>query len=141
MRSAMEDIRLGYEMDPIKQGAWLANHFSNHLGIDGYMPGWTKHYWIEGFREHTRLIYTQPSPDFAAHLFQYIQEVSVREMEFGGVEFLDYSDPVRELRIPEWWDWAAKGKIECVRFEWENWIYSFGYAKKHNILYMIITDT
>ena len=139
-RSAMQDMMLGYEMDPIEQGEGLASHFSERLGIEGYQPGWTKHYWAHGFQDHTQLVYAQPSPDFAAHLFQYIQEISVNEKEFGGPELFHYTGPDEVLRIPEWWNWEGKGKIECVSFRWENYIYAFGYAKKHNILYMSISN-
>lgn len=133
-------VETGAEYDPIKQGEWLRDHFSDHLGVAGYKPGWTKHAWANGFREHTWLIYAQPSHDFATRLFQHIRINPSKGRKIGGRELLDSVEFYPKSQIPEWWDYADKGEIECVKLHVDGWFYIFGYAKGNSILYMLIRN-
>ena len=139
-RLVWQKVMMGYEMDPIEQGEWLAKHFSDHLNVDGYQPDWTKHYFVEGFREHTQLIYTQPSPDFTAHLFQRISSDSSNKLDCGRESLAPYFGDDSSRQVPNWWDYANKGEIDCIGLQVDNWYYVFGFAKENNVLYMLIEN-
>ena len=116
----------------------MAQHFTDHFNVAGYQPDWTKHYFVEGFREHTRLIYTQPSPDFTARLFQRIRGDSNNKIDCGAESLAPYFAGDSSRQIPRWWDYANTGEIECAGVQIDDWYSVFGYAREHNILYMLI---
>ena len=140
-RHVWQKVMMGYELDPIEQGEWLATDFSDHLGVDGYQPEWTKHYFIQGFREHTQLIVAHPSPDFTARLFQRIKgDSSNYSIDCGPESLATYFADDSSRQIPIWWDYASQGEIDCVRLRLDDWEYVFGYAKENIILYMVIEN-